>query len=285
MYFAAEQVSVAFDRLSSKRGADGRRTKAYQERTSVLMCFLAFDAICKRSDLNQLDMDPEKLIGKSHRDSVAVEFARLVLLDSKVGRFTQVLELGKISAGGTDPAKRLSSNFLTVPLKKATEQSGVSVYPKRPASTPMIKLGQAATGLKWGMGYHEDWPTSLPRLLSEAKGSTPFTDLAIFVMRDTKLTGSNYVDALGNSINKRYSEALSAFWVDKIKKEKIFARHILENAMTDMHASFARSMLPGQIDSLYSKTREELLEYVLHLETILQANKIQIDQIKGGGKL
>ena len=285
MYFAAEQVSVAFDRLSFKTGTDGRRRKAPQERTSALMCFLAFDATCKREDLNQLDMDPEKPAAKSNRDFVAVEFAKLVTLEAKDNNFKQVLELGKIADGGTDPTKRLSSNFFTQPLKKATEQSGVSVYPKRPPATAIIKLGHAATGLKWGMGYHEDWPISLPKLLSEVKGSTPFTDLAIFVMRDTKLTGNNYVDALVAALNERYSESLSTFWVDMIKKEKIFVRHIVKNALADMHQPFARSAISNLIDDIKSKTREELLDYILRLEALLQANKIQIDQVTGGGKL
>ncbi len=279
MYFSKEQVSISFKRLASRKRTDGQKTKTHLERTTVLMCFLAFDARCKGVNLARLDMNPDRPDGKANREAVALEFARLVLLDPAPGEIKQVLELGKVFGGGKDPAKRLSSNFLTVPLKKATEQAGAFFYPKRPPSAPMIRLGQAATGLKWGMEYHQDWPTSLPKLLSEVKDSTPFTDLAIFVMRDTVLTGSDYIQVLSNAINSRFSDQLAEFWVEKIKKEKLLAKHILVSPFSSTHQPFARSrqiILANRFDDV---SRDELLSYISHLEGILHANQIQFKSL------
>lgn len=279
MYFSEEQVSVSFKRLASRKRTDGKKTKTHLERTSVLMCFLAFDARCKSAKTARLDMNPDRPEGKANREAISLEFAKLVLLDPMPRKIRQVLELGKVSGGGKDPAERLSSNFLTVPLKKATEQSGEFFYPKRPPSAPMIRLGQAATGLKWGMEYHQDWPTSLPKLLSEVKESTPFTDLAVFVMRDTRLTGNDYVEALSNAIAARFSDQLAKFWVEKIKKEKLLARHILANPFSSTHRAFARSTQIALANRFDTVTRDELLDYVSHLEGILEANQIEFESL------
>ncbi len=277
MYFSEEQVSVSFKRLASRKQANEKKTKTHLERTSILMCFLAFDAICKRANRDRLDMNPDKPDGKANREAVALEFAKLVLLDHILEKISQVLELGKISFGGKHPAGRLSSNFFTVPLKKATDQTGVFVYPKRPA--PMLRLGQAATGLMWGMEYHQDWKSSLPKLLSEVKNSTPFTDLAIFVMRDTELTGGDYVQALSNAISARFSNQLAIFWVEKIKKEKLLASHILANPFSSMHQAFARSAQIASENRFDAVTREQLIEYVSHLEGILKSNQIEFKSL------
>ena len=279
MYFSEEQVSVSFRRLASRKRTDGQKTKTHLERTSVLMCFLAFDARCKGGNLTRLDMDPDKPDGKANREAVALEFAKLVLLDPKPREIKQVLELGKVVGGGKDPAERFSSNFLTVPLKKATEQAVAFFYPKRPPSAPMIKLGQAATGLKWGMEYHQDWPISIPKLLSEVKDSTPFTDLAIFVMRDTRLTGGDYIEALSNAISARFSDQLAKFWVEKIKKEKLLAKHILSNPFSPTHQAFARSTQIVLADRFDAASRDDLLNYISHLEGILDANQIQFKSL------
>ena len=280
MYFSEEQISLSFKRLASRKQADGNKTKTHLERTSVLMCFLAFDARCKSLRTNRLDMNPDRPEGKANRDGIALEFSKLVLLDNSPQKLLQVLELGKVSGGGKNPADRLSSNFLTVPLKKATEQQGDFFYPKRPPSSPMIKLGLTATGLKWGMEYHSDWPTSFPKLLSEIKESTPFTDLAIFIMRDTSLNGKDYIEALSESLYARFSEKLATFWNEKIKKEKMLAKHILINPFSSTHQAFAKSTQFTSINCFDGITRDKLLEHVLHLESLLKVNQIEFESLK-----
>ncbi len=144
----------------------------------------------------------------------------------------------------------------------------------------MIKLGQAATGLKWGIEYHQDWPVNLPKLLSEIKESTPFTDLAIFIMRDAQLRENvkNYIDALSVAIKERFSPQLAQFWIQRIEKEKVVARHILENPFSSVHQAFAEPAQgvspPNQLDFL---GKEELIGYIVYLQGLLDANQIEFD--------
>jgi hypothetical protein len=241
------------------------------------MCFLAFDAVCKNAGQDLLDLNPDKTEGRINRKAIELEFAKLVLLERSPHNIRQVSELGKIDRAGKDPEKRLSSNFLTVPLKKATEQSGECFYPKRPSETPVIQIGQAATGLKWGMKYHPRWHHSLPKLLYEVKGSTPFTDLAVFLMRDTLLRGNSYVAALSNALKERFSPQLADFWIKRLEQEKILASHMLDDPFSITHQAFARPMqqsLPACLDCL---TKDELIKYVKHLEEILEASEIEYE--------
>ncbi len=66
------------------------------ERTSAVMYFFAFDAVCKSKGNVPVDFDPDKNEGKSNRKSIELEFTKLVLLNKVQGRITQVSELGKI---------------------------------------------------------------------------------------------------------------------------------------------------------------------------------------------
>lgn len=278
MYFSSDQVSVSFKRLVSRK----RNGKTHLERTSCLMYFLAFDAVCKNVGLSRLDLNPEKTEGKNNRKAIELEFTKLVLLDRNQGKIRQVSELGKIDCTAKDPEKRISSNFLTVPLKKASEQSDPYFYPKRP-SAPLIKLGQSATGLKWGIEYHQDWSSNLPKFLSEIKEPTPFTDLAVFVMRDTTIrTGAkNYADALAVAIKERFSSELSQFWIERIEKEKVMVRHISE-PFSDTHQPFAKPSQQVPVSRFESLNRDDLISYIAHLEGILEANQIEFEQPNGG---
>lgn len=277
MYFNSEQVSLSFKRLTSRKH-DG---KTHLERTSCLMYFLAFDAACKNVNRTILDLDPEKADGKHSRKAIELEFTKLVLLERMPNKIRQVAELGKVDCTGRDPEKRISSNFLTVPLKKASEQSQPYYYPKRP-SAPMFKLGQAATGLKWGIEYHQDWPTSMPKLLSEIKHPTPFTDLAVFVMRDTLLEGKSkhYIDSLSVAISERFSTQLAQFWVKRVEREKVLAKHILENPFSAKHQAFAKSAPHASTSRFDALPKDDLIEYIVHLEGTLRANKIAFAAIK-----
>jgi len=248
------------------------------------MCFLAFDARCKVMGLARLDLNPDTPDGKANREGIAREFSRLVLLDPQPTKRKQVLELGKISGAGKDPAERLSSNFLTVPLKKATEHTGPFIYPRRPACAPMIKLGQAATGLRWGMEYHEKWETSLPRLLTEVKESTPFTDLAVFVLRDTLVTGDGYIQALKSGIASRFSPSLASFWNGRIAKEGVLSKHFLASPFSATHQSFARTPVRSPAAELRTVPQEVLLDHISHLEDLLRLNHIEFQLLTERGK-
>lgn len=279
MYFNEKQVSLSFKRLSARKRCEAK-TKTHLERTSVLMCFLAFDASCKISGSEKLDLDPGTIDGKANRSSIALEFSKLVLLDGALDKQLQVTELGKISGSEKNPEVRFSSNFLTVPLKKASEQTSECHYPKRPSSTRVLKLGIASTGLKWGISYDDDWRASIPKLLSEVKESTPFTDLAIFLMRDTKQKGKTYIDALVDSLQSRFTQNLSEFWIERIKKEKLLAKHILENPFSNVHQPFHRGSNSTDNTRFEKVSRDLLIKHINTLEQILKANQIDFPNIK-----
>lgn len=274
IYFSASQVSTSFKRLSSRKA----KGKTHLERTSVIMYFLAFDAACKKAGVDKFDLNPDKPEGKSNRKAIELEFTKLVLLDRSHDKITQVSELGKIDRSSKEPEKRISSNFLTVPLKRASDQTDKFFYPKRPAA-PLFKMGNSATGLKWGIAYHDDWLHSLPKFLSEIKDSTPFTDLAIFVMRDSAIDGDstiNLVDALKQLITKRFSYTLGRFWCERIEKEQVFARHV-SVPYSISHEPFGKPTKAITTPRFENQEKKQLVDYINYLEGVLEANDIQFE--------
>lgn len=272
MYFNKAQVSVSFKRLISRKQVG----KTHLERTSCLMHFLAFDAVCRKENCELLNLSPENMEGENNRKNITLEFAKLVLLDSSRRSIKQVLQLGEIGSSNKSPEKRISSNFLTVPLKKASEQSKPFFYPKRP-NAPLLKMGASATGVKWGVAYHEDWSSNLPDFLSEVKASTPFTDLAVFVMRDTSLGDrvEGYIEALDAAINHRFSSRLAQFWMHRLEQEKVLARHLSE-PFSDVHQPFEKFALYSQDNRTdESDETDGLKSHISYLEGILEANQIE----------
>jgi hypothetical protein len=274
-YFDPEFVSRSFKRLASRK----RGGKTHLERTSVLMYFLAIDAALKHFDVNILDLNPDSLDGKNNRKQVELEFTRLVLIDKSQYILKQVNELGKINTGGTNPEKRISSNFFTVPLKKASGQNEPYYYPRRP-SAPLLKMGPAATNKKWGIQYHNDWSLNFPVLLSEVKYPTSALDLAIFVCRDCQFDDEaiEIFSILNEQLRKRFTKKMADYWVSKIDKEKIMASHINgQNPFINHHLSFAsvhkEDALPS---SEYQQMKKaDLIEHIFRLEKILSENKIE----------
>jgi len=268
-YFRPDQVLTSFKRLASRKS----QGKTPMERTSSLMYFLSFDAVAKKSAKDILDFNPDKSEGKENRKLIELEFRKLVLIKMDESEILQVIELSKISNDSKSPEKRISSNFLTVPLKKASEQAAPYLYPKRP-STPLIKMGQSATGMKWGMKHHDGWPQNLPKLFSEIVAPTVFTDLAIFIFRDSsidKIENKNYVDVLSSMITEKYTPSLASFWIEKIKKEQVFVKHI-KDPFNDFHEPFSKCIKDA---SHYPPEEKEIINnYIGYLENLLNENHI-----------
>ena len=270
MFFNAEQVAACFKRLSS-RDHEG---KSHLERTSGLFYFLAFDAICKKKGRTLLDMNPKSPEGNFNRRAMELEFAKLVLIEDIPDGIRQVFKLGIVGCNGKRPGHRISSNFLTVPLKKASSQQDPYHYPKRPA--PLLILGKAATGMQWGVGYHEEWQSNLPTFTEQIISSTAFTDLAVFVFRDMELVGSpkKYTDALSGAIASRYTAKLSNFWMGRILKEKTWANHI-QNPFTKNHSPFSRSLQNPARVRFEGMERTQLIHYIGYLEDLLTLNDVK----------
>lgn len=272
-YLNPEFVCRSFKRLSSRK----RTGKTHLERTSALLYFLAIDATCKYFDVDSLDLNPSSLDGKNNRKQVELEFTKLVIIEKSLNNLKQVIELGKIDIGGTNPEKRISSNFFTVPLKKASGQKEPYYYPRRP-SAPLLKMGPAATDNKWGIKYHDDWSSNFPVLLSEIKDPTPILDLAIFVCRDCRFDDKSVeiFSSVGEQLRMRFTEKLANYWISKINKEKIMARNV-ENPFINHYASFASFYKEDVASSnRYEQMKKaELIDRIFCLEKILNENKIK----------
>ncbi len=273
-YLNPELTSRSFKRLSSRK----RIGKTPKERTSVLMFFLSIDAACKHFAVEGLDLNPDSLEGKNNRKQVELEFTKLVLVENDNSTFKQVAELGKIDVGGANPEKRISSNFFTVPLKKASGQTEPYYYPRRP-SAPLLKMGLAATQKKWGVEFHDNWSSNFPVLLSEVKDPTPFLDLAIFVCRDCKWDDEtvDVILAINEQIRKRFTRKLSEYWTSRLEKEKIMAHH-LDTPFIDHHSLFVNSFIEDVPDGnkIYTQmNKTELINRIYVLEEILSEYRIK----------
>lgn len=241
----------------------------------MLMFFLSIDAACKHFGVDGLDLNPDSLDGKNNRKQVELEFTKLVLIESNNGIFKQVAELGKIDIGGISPEKRISSNFFTVPLKKASGQSEPYYYPRRP-SAPVLKMGLAATGKKWGVELHDNWSSNFPILLSEVKDPTPFLDLAVFICRDCRWESENtdLVSAINEQIKKKFTRQISEYWTTRIEKEKILAHH-LDLPFSDHHSPFADSIIEEVQTDYAQMNKSELIERIRVLEELLTENGVK----------
>ncbi len=244
------------------------------ERTSSLMYFLAFDAALKNTGQSSLDFNPKKSEGKENRRLIELEFAKLVLLGKIDGIIYQVFELGKICDNPKSPEKRISSNFLTVSLKKASEQSRPFSYPSRPAA-PLIEMGESATGFKWGMKLHNDWRQNLPMFFSEIVEPTVFTDLAFFVLRDFSIQSGgpmNYIQALSLLLKEKFTSELSTLWIEKIKKEQVLVKHII-NPFTEIYDQFIKKY--QSLDKeIGNRGLEFMQDRIIYLESLLKKNAI-----------
>lgn len=275
MYFSSKQVLSSFKRLSSRR----RTGKTHLERTSSLMYFLAFDAVCKQHGCESLDLNPQSTNGINNRKLLGLEFAKLVVLGNKDQVCWQVSELGKIHSNGNCPEKRISSNFFTVPLKKASAQSDSVPYPKRPA--PVLLLGGSRNGINWRVQYHAQWRNNLPKLLLEVVEPTCFSDLAIFVLREAQFNKceNGYIEALSSLIKNKFSESLSDFWIQRIHGEKVLSGNKFQEPFANDYEAFPLEDPTFAQDRLNVLSKSELLKRISYLESVLEDRKIKFNKI------
>lgn len=280
MYFHDDLLTSSFVGLNSRTG----KGKRPMERTSALFYFLSFDATVKKCGASPIDLDPHSQDGEKHRDWMQFEFERLVQLhDSVTGKPRQVTTLGEISVGGEAPARRLSSNFLTVPLKKASQSVEQYVYPRRPA--PLISLGLALTGLTWGATHHPNWRSNLPALLSDFKSSSPFTDLAIFVFRDASFGehAGELKAVLADCLRLRFSRDLADFWIDKVASERVFFKRPIPHFQAELPSAFfdhddGTSNQISEYDVLKSCGQRALINRIVYLEQLLERHNIRFEK-------
>lgn len=243
------------------------------ERTSALMCFLAFDALLKRTSVTPpLDFDPEVSIGNNNRSGLTREFSRLVQLKNGSEPY-HVINLGEVTVGGNTPEKRFSSNFLTTGMKKATTSATAYDYPTRP-SNPLLILGPKATGLIWGMDRHSNWKENLPVFLEGRKTKTPFTDLAIFVLRQRgfESTATMLQEGLIDGLCEIFTPELCEFWKKQVTLEKVYFEEVENPFQNSTSFPFADCSWMGDFqpinETVALSSRVTYLEGLLHMHNI-----------------
>jgi hypothetical protein len=266
-YLNPNVVTKSFDRL----GSEENRGKTHLERTSAVLYFLAFDAVCKLLDVSILDLDPDKLDGKNTRKRFELEFTKLVLLGNDAGTHIQFLEFGKFDTTSSNPEKRVSANFLTVPLKKATTQTDSYYYPRRPKA-PLLKLGPIATKKSWGVARHDDFEQNLFIILSTAKSSTPAYDLSILVLRNDGFP--DHIDddylALYDQLDKRFTQDLASLLKKRIERERLILQQNMPMFVSQFTSFVKTKSTKTDPSQLYQKmSKEELIAKVLELEAEL----------------
>lgn len=247
------------------------------ERTSALMCFLAFEALLHRTGVNSpVDFDPEVSLGNNNRASLTREFTRLVQLRNGTEPY-HVLNLGEVSIGGNAPEKRFSSNFLTVSLKKATTSEKTYDYPSRP-SNPLLVLGPKATNITWGIDRHSDWQENMPVFLEGRKTKTPFTDLAIFVLRQRGIESEadNLQEVLVDGIGEMFTPELCEFWKKKITLEKVYFEEVVDSFQETAAAPFADCFWMGDMQPVNETA--DLSSRITYLEGLLRMHHITFDE-------
>lgn len=267
-YLNEKLVQDAFLRLRQTRTGG----KTGLERTSALMCFLAFDALLKRTGITPpVDMDPEVGNGKTNREVLTREFVRLVQLRNGTEPY-HVLNLGEVTVGGNAPEKRFSSNFLTTGMKKATTSQNIFEYPSRPC--PLIVLGPKATKLTWGMNRHPDWKENLSTFLQGRKSKTPFHDLACFILRQRGFVSeaTNLQDGLMDGLAEIFTSELCAFWKTQLSLEKVYTQKIDNPFQDSQPAPFADCSWLGDLRPVNEKTT--LASRVAYLEGLLRMHHI-----------
>lgn len=265
MYLRDALVAESFLRL----GPTNQVGKGHKERTSALMYFFACCAAFEKHGC-PLDLNPDTTPGLRNRRTVEIEYTRVVTVSPVTfGKAVYVNTLGKVATSTIFPEKAISSNFFTVPLKNASRTSTVFEYPKRPA--PILSMGEAATGMPWGLDLHQDWKANLPRFSADAVGSTPFTDLAVFVLRDeaNENVGS-LIDWASSRIASKFGSKVGSYWEAKLTMEKVLARHT-ENAFQEQAPGSGRFAIPAAgVARLESLTKNQLLQRVKELEARLR---------------
>lgn len=272
-YLADYLIRESFLRL--RQNETGGKTGL--ERTSVLVCFLAFDALVKRTGVKPpLDLNPEVSIGNNNRSGLTREFSRLVQLKTGSEPY-YVVNLGEVAVGGNPPEKRFSSNFLTTAMKKATTSVTPYEYPARPAN-PLLLLGPSATGLMWGMDRHSDWKINLPVFLEGRKTKTPFTDLAIFVLRQRGIDSEaeNLQEGLFDGLCEIFTVELCEFWKKQISLEKVYFGSADTPFNGTASSPFSDCSWMGNFQS--TDKASVLTSRVSYLEGLLKVHNIPFEQ-------
>lgn len=269
MYLSHTLVLESFKRLRTN-AVNGKRGKTPMERTSSLMIMLAADAVAKKLGVETLNLDFAKPDGKQTRLELGLQYSKFVTVSNSSDNACQsVYELGFVKIGGKNPEQRMSSNFMTTQLVDATKSETPYEYPHRPA--PLLYLGKAATGMRYGIQLHPKWQDGIALHLADVASNTPFSDLAMFCMRFTDFPQKQTItETLCAMLHETFSKEVADFWMNKVSVEKMFAKHLrtddfMEPKLVDSLATMNNTQ--SRRKELMKLDKEQLVELLIRLET------------------
>jgi AAA domain (dynein-related subfamily) len=207
MFFSPETFATHFPRLVMKDNTG----KKGLEQTTGLATFLAVDMAQKELNKDVLNLHPDS---KDERDKVTNNFVNILFLGTKDGIEIQVNNLGVVKKDSKKLDKKFSSNFLTTPLKRASQVFGTKDYPNRPA--PLLTLGiKISEGNEWGVTKCDNWKNNFTSFLIGKKCETDTFPLIMFLLRNYNFTEiSNGLSAIRNALNSFFTEEVSDFLVE-----------------------------------------------------------------------
>ena len=140
-------------------------------------------------------------------------------------------------------------------------------------------MGKSSTNIPWGVTFNDKWQSSLPKLLSEVRQSTPHIDLALFAIRDIPIRqeSEEIYPVIIESLRSKFTVELCEYFTSKFEKEKIFASH-LKCVFSDHYKTFA-ALYEEEFTTEFNYKqlkKDELIERIIFLEGILKNNNISI---------
>jgi len=189
----------------------------------------------------------------------------------------QIAALGEVKAGNIHPDKKVSANFLTVPLTKAAQAQAERDYPNRPV--PLLRLGKAREGMTWGVGYHPNWRDNLGTFFMETGSKTPYADLALVVLRAHDFGPGASDASIKDALAACFTPELTERWVrcvefERLKRDDYPAMDFQDKPSTALEDP---AFLDGPSQDAAGEA-DTLKARVSYLESLLTEHGIEFDE-------
>ncbi|OMF56537.1 MoxR family ATPase [Paenibacillus sp. FSL R5-0766] len=252
MYFADQTFRTNYRMLQplEQGGKLGRET------TSGLAYFFSLDRLQKKLGLEIIDLHPESA---DRQEFISMFIETLMVGRDEQNNELQATSLGFIEVGASSLEKKVSSNFLTVPVKKGSRQQELLPYPGRPG--PLVNLG-LDTGIhgKWGITKNPEWKDNFLKFINRRLCGSNTFPLIVFLLRNRpllNLESDNPYTILKSSLGDIVTEETADFLVSHAEVPEEWASdHFLSVVYTPLtnYSEFLNVELKEQLTSYTAST-------------------------------
>jgi hypothetical protein len=239
--------------------------KTNLERLNSLSYWMAIDRVLRIQNESQLDLNPRSLEGEVNRNLLRIEFASISELCRHAGA-SVVWKIPGVSAEVVvDAAKRISSNFLTTPVKRASA-SGPSKWPRRPQGKALVELGLGADC--WTLASSENAVCNIPAYLSHCRGKrVALVHYLMTVFSQAEfLAGETLRGFLCRCVIEHHTESVGDYVCSVLNKQ-------LKASIDDFQFGLVDSR-PDFFQAIKNDKRPGGDDYVAYLEALLRSNNI-----------